>query len=347
VADFFADADTARLASRCMKLEGEFAAGMSWPALEVALEALTDNAPGPLGGLVYGAGFEDRPELLDKLATRRPLLGNDAATVARIKDPFRFFAALDRLQIPHPRTRLTAPSRRQGWLAKLPGGAGGAHVLPALAADSSASVYFQERVRGRSISALFVANGNGARLLGFSEQWTASTRSRPFRYGGSARLLELSPMVAHDITAAVARVAREFALRGLGSADFMVRGREALLLEVNPRPGATLDIFDCDAAPLFRLHLDAVREGHLPEVPLVSKGSAASAIVFAPRDLVVPDLEWPAWVADRPKAGERIEKARPICTVLARATAPAGARRLVEEKISIILNLVCNSPLHH
>ncbi len=58
---------------------------------------------------------------------------------------------------------------------------------------------------------------------------------------------------------AVAGVARAFRIKGLASADFLVRDEEALLLEINPRPGATLDIFDCGATPLLRLHLDAVR----------------------------------------------------------------------------------------
>ena len=129
------------------------------------------------------------------------------------------------------------------------------------------------------------------------------------------------------------RSPRSFALRGLGSADFMVRGDEALLLEINPRPGATLDIFDSDSDPLLGLHLDAVMEGRLPTGGLALEGGAASAIVFAPKRLTVPKMPWPAWAADRPKAGERIDKNRPICTVLARAKTPIRAKRLVEERI--------------
>ncbi len=59
-----------------------------------------------------------------------------------------------------------------------------------------------------------------------------------------------------------------------------------LLLEINPRPGATLDIFDSGAKPLMRLHLEAVREKRLPASGLKFDDAMASAIVYAP----VPSL---------------------------------------------------------
>ena len=84
---------------------------MTWKALAPALDALAEAAPVPVLGLVYGSGFEDRPELLKLIAQRWPVLGNDAATVKRIKAPERFFAALDRLGIKHPLTTIDPPSR--------------------------------------------------------------------------------------------------------------------------------------------------------------------------------------------------------------------------------------------
>ena len=82
-------------------------------------------------GLVYGAGFEDRPALLARLCRGRTLCGNTPETVARTKDPHTFFATLDALGIPHPEISLIAPRDPQGWLAKRIGGSGGAHVVPA------------------------------------------------------------------------------------------------------------------------------------------------------------------------------------------------------------------------
>jgi predicted ATP-grasp superfamily ATP-dependent carboligase len=303
-----------------------------------ALEALAERAPSPLLGFVYGAGFEDRPELLTSIAKRWPVLGNDAETVKHIKAPEMFFAELDRLGIAHPLTASERPAKGARWLAKKRGGAGGSHIVPSRLVKGARDIYFQERVEGRAVSALFVGNGSGARVLGFSEQWTAPAPKRLWRYGGAVRPATLSPAIARRMTSAVMRVARSFKIKGLASADFMVRDGEALLLEINPRPGATLDIFDCGATPLLRLHLEAVHEGKLPPSALKFEDAMASAIVYADRGGAASlGMVWPEWSADRPKSSEWIDKNRPICTVWARAQTKARAKRLIKERICKIL----------
>jgi uncharacterized protein len=337
-ADFFADTDTQAAAHACVKLPGGLARGMRAQPLLHALDALARRAPSPIVGCVYAAGFEDRPELLELIAARWPLLGNDADTVKRIKAPETFFAVLDRRGIRHPETVSKRPRNGAGWLAKKTGGAGGSHIVPSRLAAASPAVYFQRSVAGRAVSALFVASGGGARVLGFSEQWTSPSPRSRFRYGGAVRPASLPQDVARQMTSAVTGVARAFKLRGLASADFLVNDRDALLLEINPRPGATLDIFDCGATPLLRLHVDAVNEARLPPRGLKLAGAMASAIVYAVTGGAAPrGFVWPEWSADRPKSSERIDKNRPICTVSARASTKSRAKRLIEERTCEIL----------
>jgi predicted ATP-grasp superfamily ATP-dependent carboligase len=339
VLDFFADADTEEIAHACLKFTGPIGRGIKLNPLLDGLSYLAEEAPSPLLGCVAGAGFEDRPELLSKIAEHWAVLGNDSETVARIKS-VEFFHTLDRLRIPHPRTRLEPPSG-EGWLTKRRGAAGGGHVARFVAGGSiSAAVYFQEMVTGGAVSALFVSNGRDACVLGFSEQWTDPIPASPFRYGGATRPASLSETLQDEMTAAVLKVSAAFKLKGLGSADFIVDegAGTALLLEINPRPGATLDIFDEEAQPLLKLHLDAILDGTLPSAPLALDGAMASALVYAPeRVRIADDMAWPDWVADRPKARESIDKNRPICTVLARAETKARAKRLVTEHQNTIL----------
>ena len=349
VADFFADADTGRITQSCLKLGGDIKDGLQWETLAPALDALAGEAPSPLLGVVYGAGFEDRPKLLTKLAERWPLIGNAASTVERVKAPKSFFGALDRLGIPHPRTVTDPPSAEEvGWLVKRQGGAGGSHVMAShIVAGgrrrAEPGVYFQERVPGRPVSALFVGNGKETRVLGFSEQWAAPRRGAKWRYGGAARPAELSQELEAQMTVTVERVVQAFELKGLCSADFLVNGEDnaegqAILLEINPRPGATLDIFDSAAKPLLRIHLGAVLENRLPDDSLPLPGGNAAAVVYAKEAITVSmTMDWPEWTADRPKCGDSIDKNRPICTVWARSGTKAEAKRLVEERISIIL----------
>jgi predicted ATP-grasp superfamily ATP-dependent carboligase len=338
VADFFADADTREIAQRYTKFKGDIGRGIAGEALDEALGRLAQQAPSPILGLVYGSGFEDRPMLLRRIAERWPVIGNDAATIERIKAPEDFFAELDRLEIPHPRTVMEPPAATKGWLVKRRGGAGGGHIARHGRHAKADGVYFQEAVSGRAVSALFVADGVRALVLGFSEQWTAPTGSRRFRYGGAVRPAEIADDFKEQMISAVEIVAANFALKGLGSADFMVGDREIYLIEINPRPGATLDIFDSDSSPLLRIHIEGVTKGVLPSAKLGLSGAAASAVVFAPQLLRVPaTISWPDWTADRPACGESIDKSRPICTVSARAETAPAARRLLEERVATIL----------
>ncbi|MGB2933088.1 MAG: ATP-grasp domain-containing protein [Methyloceanibacter sp.] len=344
VADFFADADTGRMAHSCRKFDSPLKHGMRWASLDPALEALAREAPSPVLGLIYGSGFEDRVELLAKLAERWPLLGNGPREVERVKAPESFFAELASLGVSHPRTVIDPPLAGKGWLTKRRGGAGGSHVAVAGQPQTptlSDRSYFQEEVEGRPVSALFVGDGARARVLGFSQQWTAPTRASSWRYGGAVRPAELSSELELRMTEAVERVACAFQLKGLGSADFLVgEGRDgaAFLLEINPRPGATLDIFDSDDEPLLGLHLDAVLSHRLPEGPLRLQGASSAAIVYASEPFMVSaEMIWPDWAADQPGCGDWIDKNRPICTVLARAETGVTARRLVEDRIGMIL----------
>ena len=338
VADFFADRDTQGLAASARKVPGEISGGFRWETLKHVLDALCADAPSPPLGLVYGSGFEDRPQLLDEITARWTLLANEAATVAKINDPAQFFAALDREAIPHPETRLEQPEDPHGWLAKRLGGSGGSHIAPAQERTGTGNVYFQNLAPGRPVSALFVANGVAATVLGFSEQWSAPAPGKPWRYGGAAQPAEISRDVCARLAAIATKLAAEFRLTGLNSADFLLDGEEPLLLEVNPRPGGTLDIFAGTAPPLLAIHLDAVLHGTLPtQAPDLDQASA-SAIVFARGPLTIPDeMDWPRWAADLPKAGERIDKERPICTLLARAGSKDQARRLVQTRVRDVL----------
>ena len=346
VADFFADTDTQDAAHACRKLDGNIARGFQWTSLANALQALAAASPAPILGLVYGSGFEDRTKLLRLIAARWTLLGNDAATVNRLKDPNILFAELDRLGISHPATLSKRPARASGWLVKRKGGAGGSHIGVSGRAAGGRRVYYQEHIEGRPVSVLFAANGSKACVLGFSEQWTKPSKRSPWRYGGAARPVRLPATARMAMAAAVERLTEAFGIVGLASADFIVGGDNALLLEINPRAGATLDIFDSARTPLVALHLDSVLKRKLPKAQLTFAGAMASAIVFAPSAVTVPfTMTWPDWAADRAKPGELIDKNRPICTVWARAATRVAAKRLIVARTTKVLaNLHDKSP---
>jgi uncharacterized protein len=340
--DFFDDLDTRGLCAANRLIEGGLDTGFEGESLIGALDALAKEAT-PCG-FVYGAGFEDRTELLELVGQRWTLVGNPPAVVRSVKDPVRLAELCAFLNIPHPKISARMPRDSRRWLVKSAGGSGGSHVAPAGAfrADGE-KIYFQRVAAGEPVSILFLGDGAKARVVGLSRQWAAPAPGEPFRFGGSLRPAGLSPGLETRLRRAAEAITAACGLRGLNSIDFLVEGSEYTLLEVNPRPGATLDIFEDRGGSLFRAHLDSCL-GRLPRCPLEFAGAAAAGIAYARREISsVPEFDWPNWTSDRQKARSALRPYDPLCTIKARAAMPWRARALVDARTNLILDTLEHS----
>lgn len=331
VLDCFADRDTRALARHCRPVRAAGAIRFDAHAL---LSAAAELAPPARSeGLVYGAGFEGRPTLLTRLARGRQLLGNSPSVVAAIKDPRRFFPLLAHLGIPHPEVRYAAPEGGE-WLVKRVGGAGGAHVRPAGASPARAGHYFQRFQPGEPCSALFVADGRRAVIIGFNRQWIAAPQAdRSYLYGGAVGRATVPPGVASGVRARLDSLVAATGLVGLNGLDFMMWEGGWSVLEVNPRPTATMELYDPDfPRGLLDWHLRAVR-GELPGDPVPDGPARAHGIVRAPVAWEVPAMfRFPEWCRDLPDPGLMFSPGDPVCTVHAAAASPEAAVQLVRER---------------
>lgn len=330
--DLFGDEDTRALAVETVALRRH-------PGFAIdpgELFAQLDIHAGRTLPVVLGAGFEHAPQIVGALAARYRLAGCGPDTLARLKEPAAFERLLADLGIPHPRLFHGAAPEGVRALEKQVGGAGGAHVRPATLARGE-GWYLQEQVEGRSVSALFLGDARTARLLAFSEQWCAPAEGTPFRYGGAAGPIRLDDGIARDVADALSRLVEASGLVGLASADLMVGEAGWSLLEINPRPGATLDIFDRPPLPpLLRLHLDACA-GRLPELALLAPGAGvearAAGVLYAPAAFDMRLDPLPDWVADRPRYGTRFDAGEPVCTVLAAGHDTIDARETLSRRM--------------
>ena len=342
VVDAFGDMDTRAAADLYAGLPSAIRNGFEAKTLFAALDGLVDCAPSPPVGIVLGSGFEDRPKLIASLDARYRLLGSKADIVRQVKDPAGFFPLLKQLRIAHPETVLTPPDERQGWIAKRIGGAGGAHIRDLENFSKSPQKhYFQRRIDGTPMSVFAVASKGGV-ALELSRQWTAPSKRKPYRYGGAV-IVEYSETAAEDaMVSAAATLIELLDPVGLVSFDFIVQDDRAYLLEMNPRPGATLDIFDDIRGNLFRAHVEACSGRELwQERDLPTAQSRASAILYADRgSLTAGEIDWPDWTADRPAPGTAIPAEQPIATVFADGTSADEAERLARDRLSTLASLV-------
>ncbi|MHB2206770.1 ATP-grasp domain-containing protein [Methylobacterium sp. CM6257] len=336
VADLFGDSDTLALAEAYRPLPGRFGTAPASDATLAALDDLAARAGSPVG-LVLGSGFEDAPGLIGRLAARHRLIGASAGTVAALKDPPAFAALCARLGVPHPAVAIDPPPDPAAWLLKREGGSGGSHIRPATRSPAPPGHYFQARVPGRPHALNFLADGRTIRILALTEQWCAPSPIRPFRYAGAlARGAGEAPVLPAHVVEAVAagteQIVAATGLRGLASADLLVHGTDWWLTEINPRPGATLDILDRRGTPLLASHIAACL-GTMPDPGVHPAGAAAAQICYADRELApVPDLDWPDCVRDRPCRGSVVRRDAPLCTVLAEGADRAEVLALLETR---------------
>jgi predicted ATP-grasp superfamily ATP-dependent carboligase len=171
-------------------------------------------------------------------------------------------------------------------------------------------------VDGVSASASFVADGRRSVVLGWSAQLH---RPRSFRYAGNIMPLAGSGRARAEVAAIAEALTRRYELRGLNGFDFVLRRDRPVVLEVNPRYCASMELVERGSgASVFGLHLAACR-GHLPARLDEAAGAWGKAIVYASRTVAVPDTsQWiDQGVRDVPHPGEVIRLGHPICTVLA------------------------------
>ncbi|CFX04102.1 Aldehyde oxidase [Candidatus Filomicrobium marinum] len=350
VVDCFADDDTLALSGAVEKLPSAFTCGFDERSLSDALHAIMSKAGvGPTSNplIVLGAGFECEPEVIAALSREFRLCACDASVVSRSKDPAVLFPLLRDLGIVHPETRLDPPAAAtEPWLSKRIGGSGGTHIFRY---DARRKVrpnrYYQREVSGELISATSLIGSDG-QAFAFTRSWLSPSDRHPFRFGGITGHVELDEDIEARIVDACVSLAPALALKGLVSFDFIVVGDEPHLIEVNPRPGASLDILDDASGTLFKAHLAAFTENEAVE--LLSREwrphPQAAAYVYADRgELTVPDVAWPEWVSDRPPPGRVIPPHAPVVTVRTLAEDPDTAEQVCRVRTREIADVLYQS----
>ena len=201
------------------------------------------------------------------------------------------------------------------YLSKAPAGAGGTCIARAAAAledDSPARDdgrrHRQTYLPGVGVSHLFAASGEqggeATATIGFSTQWhSRHERHRPFTYGGAINHAPLGAAERARAETWARRLAKALGLRGINNADYLYCAGRLYFLELNPRPGATMALYDADyPRGLLAAHMQACR-GRLPK-PRPAAATRAQAVVYAHRTLALADdFEWPRTACDVPAGG--------------------------------------------
>ncbi|PKM35647.1 MAG: ATP-dependent carboxylate-amine ligase [Gammaproteobacteria bacterium HGW-Gammaproteobacteria-10] len=323
VIDLFADQDTLNFSERAFRIEA-----LNSPSLKTIVADFSSRHP--MSPVIYGSGLEHYPKALELISRECELIGNDIKTIRLIQQKKLFFELLDHLEIDYPRVSFTEPKGAEQWLVKPESGEGGLGIRRFRAGmPTQGNMYWQKYIEGTACSALFLANGKNIRIIGFHTQWCENLNAdQPFLFAGVINRCPLSAEQADIIHSWITALVRAIPLKGLNTLDFIIQGERIYVLEANPRPSASMQLYDGD---LFGAHLNACR-GILDNTNFTSHTVCAYRIIYADRSITIPDAFcWPKACRDLPIAGSIIRKGQPICSIIARDINVRNVQRQLNE----------------
>jgi methenyltetrahydromethanopterin cyclohydrolase len=326
VIDLFADLDTQAYAQDFRQVKSLAQSDLA-AAINYFVEAYAVTQ------VIYGSGFENYPESLYYLASRLTVLGNHPDVFAKQLDKPVFFTALASLHVPYPEVAFSPPAQGM-WLIKPRQGQGGIGIEYYRTGDNAkASVYWQRFQQGQPHSVLFLADGQHMQVIGFNRQWCVGlSATQAFVFSGVINSCELSDTHKTEIIGWLKQLVPVFGLKGLNSLDFIYFEGHSYVLEINPRPSASMQLYVPD---LLAQHVQACLGTLVADGRLTLPPEVGYQIVYADAKILIPDqFAWPTWCMDLPGSGNICHTGQPICSIIAhqKQSASVAEQLLIQQQ---------------
>ena len=313
-ADMFGDRDLAKVAP--------------WRRLKDADAVVPAALDLDVDGVVFASGVENNPGIVDELrANGVRVFAPGSEAIRRSRDMRELAEICGRHGIARPGVFQSPPMGMRCLVKSFKSGAGiGVRDWDGDPSSVGPGEYLQEKIEGTSLSAVFVANGKEAVMLGASRQFAGEPFLGAGDYAWCGNLMpyevrrENKKSLLDELRRIVTVLTGELKLSGACGIDFILRGETPWLLEINPRICASFELVEMlRDVNIFDLHLKALN-GRLPEEPpgLLDGPFRGKGIVYAPRDMTAPDTG--SWLGtnrhDIPQANSPLPEGLPICTLI-------------------------------
>ena len=305
---------------------------------------------------LFTGGCENAPQWLAQLATRRPIAAASPAAVEAVRSLAALAEAATEvgLRIPETHSSPAGLPTDGSYLVKPTSSVGGQRV--ARWQGGAAPTYparWQRHCPGIPYGvSLLLLDNQPPQLLGVcrSLRRQTATAAPGWAYAGSVTVTP--PPWVERVLALADRLASQHGLRGAIGIDCLATPRGSpTLLEVNPRPTASMELLERTAGlSIARCHLEAFGlSSPGPQPPLTPPQQVSGkAILYARRPLCLTPavhaalerqgITWarhpglPA-LADIPRPHTSIEAGSPVVTVLADADRADAVETLLAERL--------------
>ncbi len=340
-ADLFADRDLQAMCPVVRCPSGDYPAGF----LRILQQA---NLPTNVPVLLTGA-MENHLAVVSAVAMDRPMLGSGVEAMSLVRQPEALATTPPTPGLLPCRVwrRPTTTMRLGRWLlgerltmrmlVKPMRSAGGGGIRVWSGGERvEDDEYLQEYIPGRSIAAVFTADGWSARLLGVTEQLIGldamgANGRRPFRYCGSIGPLPMDATQRAALSHLGVVLTQRFDLRGLFGVDAILDDKGRVHpVEVNPRYTASVEVLE-QATGLVALAKQNPTGSQSTGSTISEQMIVGKAIVYARKDGVAPDLlglasgDDDCMIADVPGVGEPMRGGHALCTLLTKPRSIAHA----------------------
>ncbi|HEU5119035.1 MAG TPA: ATP-grasp domain-containing protein [Isosphaeraceae bacterium] len=316
----------------------------------LGLEKLAASYPDAIP-CVYSGAMENHPRLVDALSRQRPLWGICGNALRAARDPVRVATVLREAGLPAPQVRFEpAGVPRDGtWIQKPLASAGGRRIEVWASGSTrfGEPSYFQQRLVGDTLAAVYLARVGQAELLGVTRQVLGRGGSE-FAYQGSCGPVALAPKIRQQFEKIGSVFASELGLAGLFGVDTVLHEGEPWVVEINPRYSASVEVLELSQGRAFlREHalafgavedLETARAVKQDRPAVVGKMIVDASGRFQVGDVKIPaslDLWKAPEVADVPQPGTEFRVGEPVLTVFETGSSVeeclAGLQRRAED----------------
>ena len=342
VIDGFCDREVMQHACYAERVDLATAGGLDDAQLSDAIKRTVQRYAKTLKAVVIGSGMEGCSNACDVIEqSGLQYLGNERGRYEST-ECIAHYSQSDKL--------LAMPDYRPPYLYKSTTGNGGVHIY---SDDQQTAIgdnyYRQTYLPFISISHLFIATGKRIETVGFSSQWHSKHDvAHPFCFGGAINTHYLDK----SCIAQAEHFATTLALKGLNNIDYLYDGAKLYFLELNPRPSATMALYDRNyATGLLDAHIKACCGEGLAKPLQGSPAIRAFAIFYADKPIHLPaDFDWPDEASDVPTAlpqGYYFEQNTPICTLHVQTTKLRDTLSTLQAHIRTLKKRIASSPTMH
>jgi len=326
VIDLFADQDTQDIAEKVVCIDALSLVKVQ----KVVLDLMTKY---DIKLVLYGSGLEANIDVLFWLEGLFLLHGNSAQVHQRYCNTQAFFKHLEQLNIPCPAISFDRPINAQEYLIKSAQNSGGV-ALRYCDGNLQEGEYYQQFQKGRAASVIFLAEKQSITIIGFHRQWTVSEVD--FSFAGIIKQMNVPVRISKAVRSWLEKLITVYALKGLGSLDFIWDGEQCYFLELNLRPPASMLLYP--ELNLLAAHM--MQESLSKPAKLTVR---ALQTVYAKTDCEIKNsVNWPEWAADRPQKSVRIKENQPICSIMADGKTVGQVEERLQNRKSFIQNHVLN-----